>query len=81
MVSQLFNRSCVKILNGNLIFLVALDEGGVHAKVIWGKQFVKILQLIYEGVQGEQKARFGGSEVLAQASRARCQLEVEKIMS
>lgn len=61
--------------------VVALDEGGLHAKAIWGKQFIKMLQYIYEGVQGPSKERFGGTDVLAQASRARCQLEVEKIMS
>ncbi|EJD07877.1 uncharacterized protein FOMMEDRAFT_164723 [Fomitiporia mediterranea MF3/22] len=63
------------------IIYVALDEGGVHAKTIWGKQFIKMLQFIYEGIQGEDKQRFGGSDVLAQASRARCILEIEKIMT
>lgn len=60
---------------------MALDETGSKAKSIWGKQFIKMLQVIYEGVQGDGKEMFGGSDVLAQASRARCQLEVEKIMS
>ena len=64
-----------------MIPTVALDEGGVHAKTIWGKQFIKMLQFIYEGIQSEDKQRFGGSDVLAQASRARCILEVEKIMA
>ncbi|KAH8110204.1 GLE1-like protein-domain-containing protein [Phellopilus nigrolimitatus] len=63
------------------IIYVALDEGGLHAKNIWGKQFIKMLQLIYEGIRGDGKTRFGGDDVLAQASRARCQLEIEKIMA
>lgn len=65
-----------------MIFVtVALDVGGHKALTIWGKQFIKMLQYVYEGVQGPQKERFGGSDVLAQAARARCQLEVEKIMA
>ena len=63
------------------ICLVALDVGGARAKELWGKQFVKMLQVIYENVQGEGRERIGGSEVTAQASRARCQLEIEKIMA
>ena len=39
-----------------------------------------MLRYIYEGIQGPNKERFGGPDVLAQAARARCQLEVEKIM-
>lgn len=36
---------------------------------------------IFEGVQGPNKERFSGLDVLAQAVRARCQLEVEKTMA
>lgn len=61
---------------------MALDEGGIHAKALWGKQFVKVLQVIFEGIQSEEsKMKFGGTEVLSQASRARCVLEIEKIMA
>ncbi|KAL5532421.1 GLE1 [Sanghuangporus sanghuang] len=63
------------------IIYVALDEGGIHAKAIWGKQFIKMLQFMYEGLTGDDKLRFGGSEVLAQAARARCLLEIEKVMA
>ena len=64
-----------------LSIAVALEEGGSHARAIWGKQFIKILQLVYECLQGDGKTRIGGTEVLAQASRARCILEIEKIMA
>ncbi|KLO06245.1 hypothetical protein SCHPADRAFT_838304, partial [Schizopora paradoxa] len=59
---------------------VALDSVGSKALTIWGAQFVKILRVIYEGT-GKEKETWGGPEVVAQASRARCQLEVEKILS
>ena len=59
---------------------VGLEEGGAHAKAIWGKQFIKLLQLVYDCLQSEERHRIGGTEVLAQASRARCILEIEKIM-
>ena len=58
-----------------------MEEGGVHAKAIWGKQFIKMLQLIYDTLQSDERTKIGGSEVLAQASRARCILEIEKIMN
>jgi len=49
---------------------------------IWGSQFVKLLQVVYEGVQNKgEKEKWGGSDVVAQASRARCVLEVEKIFA
>jgi len=59
---------------------VGLDSVGLRALTIWGAQFVKILRVIYEGVDKERE-RWGGPEVVAQASRARCVLEVEKILS
>jgi len=59
---------------------VALDSAGLRALTMWGAQFVKILKVIYEGAENE-KERWGGPEVVAQASRARCLLEVEKILS
>ncbi|THH08673.1 hypothetical protein EW145_g2541 [Phellinidium pouzarii] len=81
-LAQLLNNQAMleKAVAPEIVY-VALDEGGLHAKYVWGKQFIKMLQLICEGMQGEGKTRFGGTEVLAQASRARCQLEIEKIMT
>ncbi|KAI5122850.1 hypothetical protein M0805_003144 [Coniferiporia weirii] len=81
-LAQLLNNKIMleKAVAPEIVY-VALDEGGLHAKTIWGKQFIKMLQLIFEGTQGEGKTHFGGTEVLAQASRARCQLEIEKIMA
>lgn len=80
-LSQLLNNSTMleKPVAAEIIY-VALDEGGNHATKVWGGQFIKMLQLIYECLQGEQKTRIGGSEVLAQGSRGRCLLEIEKIM-
>lgn len=74
--------TCIRPWTHELIVnLVALDVGGLHGKAIWGKQWIKMLAYIYEGVQGEGRERIGGHDVAAQASRARCQSEVEKIMA
>ncbi len=62
------------------VLAVALDSAGLRALTMWGAQFVKILKVIYEGAENE-KEKWGGREVVAQASRARCLLEVEKILS
>ncbi len=53
----------------------------MQAKAIWGKQWIKLLAFIYESVQGEGKERIGGSDAAAQASRVRCQMDIEKIMA
>lgn len=74
-LSEISLRTCF-----HTSFSVGLEEGGMHAKALYGKQFIKMLQLIYECLLSEEKTRIGGTDVLAQASRARCLLEIEKIM-
>ena len=61
-------------------FAVALDSVGVKGLAVWGAQFVKLLKVVHDGAD-KGKEKWGGPEVVAQASRARCLLEVEKILS
>jgi nucleoporin GLE1 len=56
---------------------------GLEAKSVWGQQWVKMLELLYEGVTVgmEGGALIGGQSAEGIASRARVQLEVERIMN
>lgn len=55
---------------------------GLEAKNIWGRQWVKVLGLLYEGVTVglEGGLVIGGQSAEGKAARARVQLEVERIM-
>ncbi|KAJ7274167.1 GLE1-like protein-domain-containing protein [Mycena rebaudengoi] len=65
------------------LIYTALDVLGSHALEVWGNQWVKMLELVYEGVTvGMGGGRFiGGSSPEGQAARARVQMEVERIMA
>ncbi|KAG0702653.1 GLE1-like protein-domain-containing protein [Suillus ampliporus] len=62
----------------------ALDVGGMEAKFIWGNQWVKILELLYEGattgIGGAAGKLVGGQTPEGKAARVRVQLQIERIM-
>lgn len=67
------------------IMHAALAVTGRKAKQIWGKQFIKMLHLIYEGVKnggggGDKDKILGDTSPEANAARVRVQLEIEKIL-
>ncbi|KAH7926574.1 hypothetical protein BV22DRAFT_1118778 [Leucogyrophana mollusca] len=60
----------------------ALDVGGLEARSVWGQQWVKLLELLYEGATkgiGGGKT-LGGQSPEGKAARMRVQLEIERIM-
>jgi len=63
----------------------ALDVGGVEAREIWGPQWVKLLERLYEGVttgfHDSNGRMIGGNSSEGIAARVRVQLEIERIMS
>ena len=65
--------------------IVALDVYGAKAKGVWGAQWVKLLEVLYEGVTtglfGEQGKLIGGDSPEGIAARVRVQLEIERIMT
>lgn len=58
--------------------------GGMEAKHIWGKQWVKLLELLYEaatvGVGGKSDTPLGGQTPEGKAACVRVQLEIENIV-
>ncbi|KAG2151589.1 GLE1-like protein-domain-containing protein [Suillus bovinus] len=62
----------------------ALDVGGMEAKFIWGNQWVKMLELLYEGamtgIGGVEGKLLGGQTPEGKAARVRVQLQIERIM-
>ncbi|KAG1894342.1 uncharacterized protein F5891DRAFT_1062975 [Suillus fuscotomentosus] len=62
----------------------ALDVGGMEAKFIWGNQWVKMLELLYEGattgIGGVAGKLLGGQTPEGKAARVRVQLQIERIM-
>jgi len=56
---------------------------GMTAKRIWGKQFVKMVEMIYEGTKrGYEPNKFiGGDTSEGKAARVRLQTIIEEIMS
>ena len=63
----------------------ALDIGGVEAKQVWGKQWVKMLAQLYDaatvGLEGAPGTLLGGDSAEGVAARVRVQLEIERIMA
>ena len=57
----------------------------MKAKEIWGVQWVKMLEVLYEGVtegiNGQKDRLIGGQSPEGIAARVRVQLEIERIMS
>lgn len=66
------------------VIYVALDVGGMEAKFIWGNQWVKMLELLYEGtttgIGGVADKLVGGQTPEGKAARVRVQLQIERIM-
>lgn len=68
-----------------VVFAAALEVIGTEAADIWGVQWIKILQLIYEGtstgVFGQAGRLLGGDSPEGKAAKARVQMEIERIVS
>ncbi|KIJ16218.1 hypothetical protein PAXINDRAFT_168747 [Paxillus involutus ATCC 200175] len=62
----------------------ALDVGGMEAKNIWGHQWIKLLELLYEaatvGIKGSGGKLLGGQTPEGKAACVRVQLEIENII-
>lgn len=68
--------------------IVALDIMGMDAKDIWGVQWIKVLGLIYQGVNedlpkgsNDERLLMGGQSPEGKSARMRVLLQVEKIMA
>ncbi|TFY52497.1 hypothetical protein EVJ58_g9982 [Rhodofomes roseus] len=74
----------VTLIN-ELWYVAALDIGGVRARQIWGKQWVKLLAQLYEaataGLGGKPGRLLGGDSSEGIAARVRVQLAIERIMA
>ncbi|KAF8444009.1 GLE1-like protein-domain-containing protein [Boletus edulis BED1] len=66
------------------LLYTALDVGGMEAKHVWGKQWVKLLELLYEaatvGIGGKSTTLLGGQTPEGKAACVRVQLEIENIV-
>jgi len=66
------------------VLYAALDVGGMEAKHIWGKQWVKLLEILYEaatvGIGGKSDTLLGGKTPEGKAACVRVQLEIENIV-
>ncbi|KAG8221496.1 GLE1-like protein-domain-containing protein [Butyriboletus roseoflavus] len=66
------------------LLYAALDVGGMEAKYIWGKQWVKLLELLHEaatvGFGGKSDTLLGGQTPEGKAACVRVQLEIENIV-
>ncbi|KAG6335051.1 hypothetical protein ID866_4029 [Astraeus odoratus] len=75
------------------ILHVALDVAGLEARHIWGKQWIKLLELLYEistvgidsgtnaaGSGKDHRRILGGQTPEGKSARVRVQLEIERIM-
>ncbi|KZT25957.1 hypothetical protein NEOLEDRAFT_1133025 [Neolentinus lepideus HHB14362 ss-1] len=67
------------------VLQIALDVCGLEAKYVFGHQWIKMLELLYEGVttglMGSSDLVLGGSSPEGTAARVRVQLEIERIMN
>ena len=63
--------------------LAALDVLGSHALDVWGHQWVKMLELVYQGVTVgfAQGKLIGGTSPEGTSARTRVLMEVERIMA
>ncbi|KAG5651073.1 hypothetical protein H0H81_009986 [Sphagnurus paluster] len=64
------------------LIYTALDTLGSHARTVWGHQWNKMLELVYEGVTtgyGNGKT-IGGNSAEGNAARMRIKIEVERIL-
>jgi nucleoporin GLE1 len=58
---------------------VALDVGGDLPAQIWGRQWIKLLAFLYDGVMSGKVG--GDTTAEGKAARVRVQLDIERIMS
>lgn len=58
---------------------VAFDVGGAPALRIWGRQWAKLLALLWDSINGGEK-RIGGDSSEAAGARVRLQLAIERAM-
>ncbi|KAJ6584031.1 GLE1-like protein-domain-containing protein [Mycena vulgaris] len=65
------------------LIYTGLDVLGSHALEVWGHQWVKMLELVYQGATvGFAEGRFiGGTTAAGTSARSRVQMEVERIMA
>ncbi|KAI0057171.1 hypothetical protein BV25DRAFT_1973739 [Artomyces pyxidatus] len=69
------------------LLAVALDVGGLHAKHVWGLQWVKMMAMLYSAVTTEAGPSRGGQKLMggtsseAKATQIRLQLEIERVMN
>lgn len=80
-------------LLNNVLFLAALDVLGLEATAVWGKQWLKLLALVYEGIttgyeqegenniSGKKPKLIGGDLPEAAAARTRVLVELENVVS
>ncbi|ESK91667.1 poly + mrna-nucleus export-related protein [Moniliophthora roreri MCA 2997] len=77
------NKALLGSVVGAQVLYVALEVLGADAKQIWGKQFIKLMALIYEGATtglGNDKL-MGGDSPEGIGARNRVKIAVENIMS
>lgn len=74
------------------MFQVAVEIGGRKARRAWGKQFVKLLALVYKSIQETEsfkpatpdsinERQIGAEGVEGKPGRVRVSLAIEKLMS
>lgn len=56
-----------------------MDVGGHFAARIWGRQWIKLLALLYDGIMSGKVG--GDTTAEGKAARVRVQLDIERIMS
>jgi len=67
---------------GPELLATALDVGGVQAREIFGKQWHKLMELLYSGLtEANPDSPIGGKSPEGTAARTRALLEVEKVMN
>jgi len=74
-------------------YIAALDVLGLEATAVWGKQWMKLLALVYEGittgyeqegennVSGKKPKLIGGDLPEAAAARTRVLVELENVVN
>jgi hypothetical protein len=81
MVSAIFSLVDIRPILITCFFIpsVALDVGGNLPAQIWGRQWIKLLALLYDGVMSGKVG--GDTTAEGKAARVRVQLDIERIMS
>ncbi|KIP11299.1 hypothetical protein PHLGIDRAFT_99899 [Phlebiopsis gigantea 11061_1 CR5-6] len=77
-------RLLASALSAELLY-VALDVNGAGAKAVWGAQWTKLLEVLYEGctagLYGNPAKLIGGTTPEGISARVRVQGEIEKLMA